>query len=78
MGVMFTTVFVLILEQDIMMIIILALIYPPSEFNNVYIFFFLFLIACTCLVFSQHGQRGYVNFFLTFALNSSFIILNSY
>jgi hypothetical protein len=39
MGVMFTTVFVLILEQDIMMIIILALIYPPPEFNNVYIFF---------------------------------------
>lgn len=76
LGLMFTTSFVFILVQDIMMIIILALISPPPEFNNAFSIFF--LIACTCLVFSQPGQRGYVDFFLTFALNSSFIVLNSY
>lgn len=60
----------LILVQDTVMKITLALIYSPHEFNDA-------LIACTCLSFSLDGQRRYVDSFLRFALNSSFIILNN-
>lgn len=60
----------LILVQDTVMKITLALIYSPHEFNDA-------LIAYTCLSFSLDGQRRYVDSFLRFALNSSFIILNN-
>lgn len=69
-AMVFLSSLALILVQDTMMKITLALIYSPHEFNDA-------LIACTCLSFSLDGQRRYVDSFLRFALNSSFIILNN-
>lgn len=66
----FSVSLALISVQDTMMKIMLALLYSPHEFNDA-------LIACTCLSCSLAGQRGYVDSFLRFALNSPFIILNN-
>lgn len=74
-GMAFLTSLVLILVQDVMMIVILALICSPHAFNDAFIFP---LIACTCLPLSPDGQRGCVDSVLAFALNSSFIILNNF